>query len=118
MFSKSFVCLAALLLAGSAAFAGEATGTLVGKDSSDLRVLIRSIDNGDILWVGTYQLDTKAKVVAGAHTVSVMCEFNFGFGKELLPGEVSITVEPGKKYNLDGAKAENGNRCTITVKAK
>ncbi|WP_025565249.1 hypothetical protein [Psychromonas sp. SP041] len=50
-------------------------GLLIGEDSSNVKVLIRQIDKGEILWTKNYQLGTTASIEIGTHTVSIICEF-------------------------------------------
>lgn len=106
------MCFAAML-AGEAA--AGATGTLSGTNTDSMRVLIRKIDNGDILWVGTYQLGTEAAIEPGTHQVSLMCEFVYSWGKQLMPGTLTIQVEPGKRYAVTGVAAQDAKSCIVTA---
>ncbi len=90
-------------------------GHLIGKNSDSLRVLIRKIDNGDILWAGTYKLATNAPITKGTHKVFAMCEFNYSWGQQLIPGEFQLNVKPDTVYHLNGSKSKDGERCNITV---
>lgn len=118
---QAALCAAVLLAIVPMPMAHAADGAasnLSGTDGGDMRVLIRKIDDGDILWVGGYNLGTKAKITPGQHVVSVMCEFHFSGGSELKPGTLSLTVEPGKDYALAGAQSADGNSCTVTAAPK
>lgn len=111
------ICLLAtpaLAAMSFAAFADETTGQLKGADTESHRVLIRTIDDGEILWAGTYQLGTTATVEPGTRKVNVMCEFIHYWGKEMLPGEVTIKVEAGKTYALE--RTNDGKQCDVSVK--
>lgn len=117
MRSKTAAAILAGIVAISCARAGEAgQGKLSGTDSSAMRVLIRKIDSGDILWVGRYQLGTEAEIASGAHTVSVMCEFHEPYEMELVPGTLSITVEAGKTYAVTGTRS--GKSCDVSASPK
>ena len=83
-----------------------------------MRVAIKSIDDGEMLWVGMYELATKALVTPGEHKISVACEFSFPGGKEIIHGDVSIDAETGKSYYLTGKKSKTTDRCDIKVKVR
>ncbi|MGH8273990.1 MAG: hypothetical protein ACRES9_07020 [Gammaproteobacteria bacterium] len=86
-----------------------------GADSSALRILIRQVDDGPLLWVGRYKMGTKVRVAPGNHEISVMCVF-YGSGmKEMLPGSVKINAVRGNTYLLSGSRASDGNTCKIKV---
>jgi hypothetical protein len=85
-----------------------------GTDNQSQRVLIRTLDNGDVLWVGQYQLGTEAWLAPGHHTIGVMCEFHNSWGNELSPGNVEIDVLPQHSYQLTGSP--KGQNCVLEVK--
>lgn len=117
--ARTAICLLAtpaLAAMSFAAFANETMGQLKGADTESHRVLIRTVDDGEILWVGTYQLGTEATVEHGTRKVNVMCEFIHSWGKEMAPGNITIDVESGKTYALEGIK--EGKQCDVKVKAQ
>jgi len=93
-------------------------GLLAGANTRSLRVLIRTIDDGEILWVGQYQLATNAAIAPGQHKVNVMCEFNYSWGSSMNPGNVVIDVQSGKTYDLTGAPSEGGKDCDVEAKVR
>ena len=111
--AASFV--AVVLAAAATASAEDATGTLDGNQGGDMRVLIRKIDDGPILWAGGYQLGTGAKIAAGHHDVSVMCELTQGGMVMLAPGSLSIDVEANKIYKLAGTLSSDQKKCAVTA---
>lgn len=106
-----FLSLASL----GAAFAGDEPekAKLRGADTSSLKVMIRTIDDGEILWAGNYQLGTQAEVAPGQHKINVMCEFRYSWGTKLMPGNVTLDFEPGKTYDLVGAVSSDEKQCEI-----
>lgn len=112
---KIVIALALCASISVPAFADDTQGLLKGADTKTHRVLIRTIDDGEILWVGTYQLGTEASTEPGTRNVNVMCEFIHDWGKEMTPGDVVIEVEAGKTYALEGKKS--GKKCDVSVKA-
>lgn len=91
---------------------------LHGEDSSSIKVMIRTIDDGEILWVGNYKLDTKAEVVPGSHKINVMCEFRFSWGTKLLPGDITLEFEAGKIYDLVGTASADETRCEVQANVR
>lgn len=91
---------------------------LQGAETRSLRVMIRTIDDGDILWVGTYQLGTSAFALPGKRKVNVMCEFRGSFMTSLNPGDITIDVEAGRVYDLTGTQSSDGKRCNVEVKVR
>lgn len=108
------IAFALAALAPAVGLAGE-KARIEGVDSPTVKVMIRTIDDGDILWAGGYTLGTKASVPPGPHKLSVMCQFHQSWGSRLAPGEVSLDAVAGKVYRLDGAEAPNGGDCAVTV---
>lgn len=86
-----------------------------GVDTAPLKVMIRTIDGGNILWVGNYKLGTEAWVKPGAHKVNVMCEFHNSWGNTLVPGNVEIVTKEGVLYELTGAQVADGRTCVVKV---
>ena len=90
-------------------------GLLVGEDSSIVKVMIRKIDEGEILWAGGYKLGTTAPIAIGNHKVSIMCEFTFSWGKKLLPGNLDIDVKPGIIYKVTGKPSSDEEKCLVSI---
>ncbi len=86
-----------------------------GVDTAPLKVMIRTIDGGDVLWAGPYRLGTEAWVTPGAHRINVMCEFHHSWGQVLLPGNVEIHAKSGVVYELTGDSAPGGKTCAVRV---
>lgn len=91
---------------------------VIGADTSSLRVMIRTIDDGEILWVGNYTLGTRALVQPGQRKINVMCEFRHSWGAELKPGNVTIDAVAGSTYDLSGSPSSDGKQCNVQVKAR
>ena len=91
---------------------------LVGASSTALRVLIRRIDQGPILWDAPLKPATKASIAAGEHTISVMCEVHKSGMQMMLPGSITITLEGGRIYDLSGQPDTEKLRCVVTAKAR
>ena len=90
-------------------------GLLIGEDSSAVKVMIRQIDKGDILWEGNYKLGTTASIEVGNHTVSIMCEFSYSWGKKLSPGTLNIDIKPDTVYNVSGKLSPSGDNCLVVA---
>lgn len=111
--------LVALLLLGAcsslpASIAKQSGKALVkGVDTAPLKVMIRTVDDGDILWLGNYKLGTEAWVDPGIHKVNVMCEFHHSWGNKLLPGNIEIETKEGVVYELMGTAKEK--TCAVVV---
>ncbi len=117
-YSYAFFIGVVLLFAdsiGNALAADDMVSILAGKNTKDLRVLIRNIDGGEVLWAKNYTLDTQASIQPGPHQVSVMCEFRHSWGNELLPGNVSLQVEANKTYVLSGIASTDGKTCVVAA---
>lgn len=114
------ICAFALLCAFSVAAASadeSASATIRGSDSKKLRVLIRTIDGGDVLWVGKFKLGTTATIAPGHHTVAVMCELRESYGLILKPGKIDLDVAAGRTYNLAATATAESRGCDIAVTA-
>lgn len=94
---------------------GKGEAQLIGENSSNLKVMIRTIDNGDILWVGNYKLGTKASVKLGVHNINAMCEFKYSWGTKLVPGDITINIESDAKYKITGQLSKDEKRCELSV---
>ncbi len=88
-----------------------------GPDSASLRIVIRKVDDGPLLWVAKYQMGTKAWVTPGPHKISVMCVFQGPVAgmKEMLPGTAEINAKLGNTYHLVGSKISGQNACTVSA---
>jgi len=91
---------------------------LQGTDTESLRVLIRQIDDGALLWVGKFKLGTTAVVVPGHHKIKVMCEFRQSWGTELKHGELTLEAESDRIYDLVGRRSQDGGKCDIEAKLR
>jgi hypothetical protein len=99
--------------------ADDADAQLMGASSTALRVLIRKIDQGPILWGAPLKPATKASIAAGEHTISVMCEVHKSGGVQMmLPGSITITLEARRIYDLFGEPDTEKLRCVVTAKAR
>jgi hypothetical protein len=90
-------------------------GLLTGEDSSNVKVMIRKIDEGEILWSSGYKLGTTAPIETGQHSVSIMCEFTFPWGTKLLPGTLDIDVKAGTTYQVSGKPSSDGEKCLVSA---
>ena len=88
---------------------------LIGENSSSLKVMIRTIDDGEILWVGNYSLGTNAVIAPGEHEVNAMCEFKYSWGTKLVPGNININVQQNTDYELTGRLANDKKSCDLSV---
>jgi hypothetical protein len=91
---------------------------LQGTDTESLRVLIRQIDDGALLWVGKFKLGTTAVVVPGHHKIKVMCELRQSWGTELKHGELTLEAEPDRIYDLVGRRSQSEGGCDIEAKVR
>ena len=98
--------------------ADDADAQLIGASSPALRVLIRKIDQGPILWDAPLKPATKASISAGEHTISVMCEVHKSGMQMMIPGSITITVEAGRTYDLSGQPDTEKLRCGVTAKVR
>jgi len=89
---------------------------LIGENSSSLKVMIRTIDEGDILWVGSYTLGTSAIIEPGNHKVNVMCEFKFSWGTKLVPGNIQINTQSNTDYKITGRLSSDEKSCDLSVR--
>jgi len=99
--------------ASSSKIAGQ--GFLSGADNSKLRLLIRTINEGEILWVGNYKLGTQSPIEVGSKKVSVMCEFFYSWGTKMMPGEITIDIKADVTYKLNGTPSADDKTCVISA---
>jgi hypothetical protein len=103
--NKLFILFAVALVTGCSAlpekYSASASRCLVqGVSSGDRKVLIRSVDDGEVLWVRGYHLGNKVWVEPGVHKLSLMCEGSHSTGKILIGTEVEIEAVAGYTYYL------------------
>ncbi len=107
-----------LLLCASAVIAeesGPASAQLVSTVSKGIRVLIRSIDSGPILWDAPLKPATKATAVPGEHQISVMCQIQKSGMMMTLPGTMTLMLEAGRTYDIFGEASPDNRRCVPTA---
>ncbi len=112
---RTGIILALGLGAGAPCAADGGTVRLVGADTANSKLLIRMIDDGDILWVGKYQLGTRASTTPGPHRVNVMCQFIDPLFTEYKPGNVAIDGKDGETIELSGTPSKDGRSCEVTA---
>lgn len=89
-------------------YAKSPTRSLVrGESTSNSKVLIRKVDDSDILWVRGYNLGNKIWLEPGTHEVSVMCVTNTSWGSVMGSTEVTVNVDSGAEYLI---KSRPGKR--------
>lgn len=93
-----------------------ANSMLIGVDNSNARVLIKRVDNGPILWAAPNALGSKVTITPGVHKVEVVCEA--GGSGHIVPGNVTIDVQPGRTYDLAGSVAPGTNECNVTATSR
>lgn len=119
MKSKLFCLILIALMSGCVAVqktAKPGQGLLKGVDNSEVKVMIRTIDDGEILWVGSYKLGTTATIEPGLHKVSIMCEFKYSWGQKIIHGQTEIDVKPDTIYIVEGKPSSDDKQCIVTVK--
>lgn len=107
-------CLS-LLVWASTVLAAKDEAKLIGESNKNLKVMIRNIDDGEILWVGNYQLGTKASIKPGEHKINAMCEFQYSWGTKIVPGEITINAEAGASYKILGSLSHDETTCELSV---
>lgn len=85
--------------------------TLIGGDNAGMHVLIKRVDDGEILWAHQGALGTRITITAGQHRVGVMCEGGAG----ILAGEVTIDVQPGRTYDLVASASPGAKSCEVSA---
>jgi hypothetical protein len=95
----------------------SASAQIRGADTKNLRVLIRTIDDGEILWVAKFKLGTTASVSPGHHRLALMCELHETYGLILKPAKLELDAEAGKTYALTANVTPESKGCEIAVSA-
>jgi hypothetical protein len=112
------IALALACTFATRSIADDTDAQLIGASSTALRVLIRKIDQGPILWDAPLKPATKASIAAGEHTISVMCEVHKSGVQMMLPGSITIILEAGRIYDLYGQPDTGKLQCVVTAKAR
>ena len=73
---------------------------VMGEKRDNVEVLIRTVNDSDVLWTRGYNIGRKAWVGPGENKLSVMCVFKFDWGEKSFPGEVDFLAEQGKQYQI------------------
>lgn len=92
---------------------GEAL--FVGEENPPLKIMIRTIDDGPVLWIGEYKLGTNAFVKPGQHKINVICEIKYSWGAKLIPGNITLDVQPGTDYKISGQLGNDEKKCNLSV---
>ena len=103
--NKIPILLLTLLISGCSSlppqYAASPTRCLVrGASEGNADVLIRSVDDGAVLWVKGYHLGHEAWLEPGVHKVSVMCSTSTAWGTYSAGTDVEMTIQPGYTYFL------------------
>ena len=88
---------------------------LLGAEKSRAHVLFRRLDDAPIIWASPTSVGSKLSVLPGHHELGVMCEFKSSGGKQFIPGNLSIDVEAGHVYEIEGSLEPDGRSCNLTV---
>ena len=72
-----------------------------GQSSRGAEVLIRSVDDGEILFTRGYELGRRVYVAPGSHKLSVMCRKHFDYGSKLVGSVVTVNAVPGNAYMIE-----------------
>jgi hypothetical protein len=75
---------------------------VIGKTSNDVQTLIRSVDDGKVLFVKGYQLGNKVWLTEGPHKLSVTCVKLESWGTIIKHKDIAIFVKKGHTYELQG----------------
>ncbi len=73
---------------------------VVGEKRGNVEVLIRTVNDSDVLWTRGYNIGRKVWVGPGENKLSVMCLFKLDWGEKSFPGEVDLVAEKGKRYQV------------------
>ena len=75
---------------------------VVGKRYAGVKTQIRSVDNGEILFVRENKLGNKVWLYPGNHILSVTCVAGYPWGCFIDHVDVPLTVKLGYRYELQG----------------
>ena len=83
-------------------------------DLSDVR--IRSVDGGEVLWLGKKGLSTEVWLDPGPHRLSLMCTTESRYGPQMAPAELTLEADAGRSYVIHAAALELGQEvCEVSV---
>ena len=69
-----------------------------GESTPSSNVLIRKVDDGEMLWRGANNLGNDVWLEPGSHKVAVMCVTNTSWGSRMGGAEVVVKVQQGSEY--------------------
>jgi len=75
---------------------------VVGKRYAGVKTKIRSVNNGDVLFVSENKLGNKVWLCPGDYTLSVACMAGYPWGSFIDHVDVPLTVKLGYRYELQG----------------
>lgn len=75
---------------------------VVGKSYAGVKTMIRSVDNGDVLFVRGNRLGNKLWLYPGDYTLSVVCAAGYPWGSFSDYVDVPLTIKMGYRYELQG----------------
>jgi hypothetical protein len=70
-------------------------------------VLIRTVDDGEILWIRGYHLGDKVWLEPGIHKISVMCSTDYSWGTLTRGTDIDLNVKPGCTYFLAASQLKD-----------
>jgi hypothetical protein len=89
---------------------------LVAIKSGNTEVLIKTVDDSDVLWARRYKLANYVWLTPGKHTLSIMCQTDFPGGQRFVPGEITLETQEKGKYKI-GADIEQPDpkKCSVSL---
>ena len=69
-----------------------------GESNRDSNVLIRKVNDGEMIWRGANNLGNEVWLEPGTHKVAVMCITNTSYGSRMGGAEVTVKVVQGSEY--------------------
>lgn len=75
---------------------------VVGKRYAGVKTKIRSVDNGEVLFVRGCKLGNNVWLYPGEHTLSVACVAGYPWGSVIDHVDVPLTIKMGYRYELQG----------------
>lgn len=91
------------------------TSLVIGPETGSLRILIRQIDDGPILWIKPGILGPKGAVTPGRHTLHAVCVDTSSKRVRLAYATATVEVQAGRLYDLSGALSPDGTSCNLAV---